>query len=115
MEVKFENLPQAVAQLHDRLGNIERLLLQSHTSESPTDREDLLTVPEAAKFLHLSVPTVYGLVSRGQLPVMKRSKRCYFSKTELLDYLKAGRKKTNAEIAEDAEAYLHKKAKKRFC
>jgi hypothetical protein len=39
------------------------------------------------------------------LPVMKRSKRCYFSKVELINYLKLGRKKTLAETATEAEQY----------
>ena len=37
---------------------------------------------------------------------MKRSKRLYFSSTELMEYLKEGRKKSNAEIEQEAEAYL---------
>lgn len=68
--------------------------------------EKLLTVQEAAEFLNLTVPTIYSKVSKGQLPVMKRSKRLYFSSTELMEYLKQGRKKSNAEIEQEAEAYL---------
>jgi len=30
----------------------------------------------------------------------------YFSKQELTDWIKAGRKKTNAEIEQEAKAYL---------
>lgn len=73
------------------------------TTEQP---EQLLTIQEAAQFLNLTVPTIYSKVSKGELPVMKRSKRLYFSRTELLDYLKEGRKKSNAEIEAEAEAYL---------
>lgn len=68
--------------------------------------EQLLTIQEAAQFLNLTVPTMYSKVSKGELPVMKRSKRLYFSRTELLEYLKSGRKKSNAEIEQEAEAYL---------
>ena len=42
---------------------------------------------------------------------MKRSKRLYFSRTELMEYLKEGRKKSNAEIEKEAEAYLLKNKK----
>ncbi len=83
--------------------------LKNSTQESnpPTkQREQLLTVQEAAQFLNLTVPTIYSKVSKGELPVMKRSKRLYFSSTELMEYLKAGRKKSNAEIEQEAEAYL---------
>ncbi len=73
----------------------------------PTEQpERLLTVQEAAQFLNLTVPTIYSKVSKGELPVMKRSKRLYFSSTELMEYLKEGRKKSNAEIEQEAEAYL---------
>jgi hypothetical protein len=40
---------------------------------------------------------------------MKRSKRCYFSKVELIDYLKQGRRKTLAETAIEAERYCKTK------
>ena len=76
-------------------------------SKAPTDQpEQLLTIQEAAEFLSLTVPTMYSKVSKGELPVMKRSKRLYFSRTELLEYLKDGRKKSNAEIEQEAKAYL---------
>ena len=76
------------------------------TTEQP---EQLLTIQEAAQFLNLTVPTIYSKVSKGELPVMKRSKRLYFSSTELMEYLKEGRKKSNAEIEQEAKAYLSNK------
>lgn len=83
-------------------------ILKAVRNEQPTtdQPEQLLTVQEAAQFLNLTVPTIYSKVSKGELPVMKRSKRLYFSRTELLEYLKDGRKKSNAEIEQEAEAYL---------
>ena len=108
MEVTFEQLPQAVTQLFDKLENIERLLLQKEISKQP-EPEIFFTVQDAAKFLTLSVPTIYGLISKGELPVMKRSKRCYFSKVELINYLKEGRKKTLSEIETEAQNFTKRK------
>ncbi len=105
----FDSLPEAVAQLHDKLENIERLL-QSQSSQNPsTPQKSLLTVREAAEFLSLAVPTVYSMVSRGELPHMKRSKRLYFDRDELMSYLKEGRQQTNEEIEESALDCLTKK------
>lgn len=70
------------------------------------ETEQLLTVQEAAYFLKLTVPTLYSKSSKGELPVMKRGKRLYFSSIELMEYIKGGRKKSNADIEEEAEAYL---------
>jgi excisionase family DNA binding protein len=78
---------------------------QTNPGETP---EQLLTIQEAASYLNLSIPTVYSKVSRGELPVMKRGKRLYFSKIELLEYLKGGRKKSIAEIETEADALLSK-------
>ena len=83
---------------------------QVHSEQPQTD--ELLTVQDTAKFLSLSVPTVYTLISKGELPVMKRSKRCYFSKVELINYLKQGRKKTYSETANEAETYISSSKRK---
>jgi excisionase family DNA binding protein len=99
-------------QLGNLIQNSVRKVLKETKPQTvkPTDHpEQLLTIQEAAEFLKLTVPTIYSKVSKGELPVMKRSKRLYFSRTELLEYLKQGRKKSNAEIEQEAEAYLKKK------
>jgi len=87
----FEELPQAISQIYSAIGDIKGILLFSKKETAP-DQEELLTVPDAAKFLSLSVPTIYGLIHKGEIPVMKRSKRCYFSKSELMIYIKQGRR-----------------------
>jgi excisionase family DNA binding protein len=88
------------------------ILKALRNEQPPTDHpEQLLTIQEAAEFLSLAVPTMYSKVSKGELPVMKRGKRLYFSRTELLEYLKAGRKKSNTEIEQEAETYLLDKKK----
>ena len=110
MDFTFEQLPQAVNQLYEKLTNIEKLL-QDRSTDPQAEADELLTVQDAAKFLSLSVPTIYGLISKNELPVMKRSKRCYFSKIELINYLKLGRKKTNAETQKSADDYLTKKGR----
>ena len=98
--------------IEERLGSIESLLITLNEKNVETDsnpeKEELLTVQEAAKFLSLSVPTIYSKVNKGELPVMKRSKRLYFSNYELMDYLKQGRIKTNSELDQEADSYLQK-------
>ena len=104
MELKIQ-LPQEVLQLINRLENIEKLLILKTTNSQP-EADQLLTVPQVAEFLSLSNQTVYGLISKGVIPFMKRSKRVYFSKIELLHYLKQGKKKTTSEIEAETDAFL---------
>ncbi|WP_292901699.1 helix-turn-helix domain-containing protein [Nonlabens sp.] len=106
----FNDLPKAVTMLTKEVGELKRLLIEKQ-EQPTTPPEQLLNVQEAAHFLNLTVPTIYSKVSKNELPVMKRSKRLYFSSTELMEYLKDGRKKSNAEIEQEAEAYLLKTKK----
>jgi len=110
----FDQLPKAVTMLTKEVSELKRLLIEKQEQPTTEQPEQLLTVQEAAQFLNLTVPTIYSKVSKGELPVMKRSKRLYFSSTELMEYIKEGRKKSNAEIEAEAEAYLsnNKKALK---
>jgi excisionase family DNA binding protein len=104
-KLTFDQLPNAVAMLIKEVRELKRLFIERQ--ETPTEHpEQLLTIQEAAEFLSLTVPTMYSKVSKGELPVMKRGKRLYFSRTELMEYIKKGRRKTNVEIEQEAEAYL---------
>lgn len=104
--LSFDSLPKAVSQLSEKLDRLEKLLLEKQ--DLPVETPDqLFTIDEAAEFLNLSKPTLYSKASRGELPFMKRSKRLYFSRLELLDYLKEGRRQSNAEIEAKAAEYLN--------
>lgn len=111
MNFTFEQLPQAVNNLQDTVNEIKRLLLVKSSDPQPKE-DELLTVQDTAKFLTLSVPTVYGLISKGAIPCMKRSKRVYFSKAELLNYLQQGKKKTASDIDAETDAFLSTQKRK---
>jgi len=104
MELTFEQLPQAVTRLLEKLENIEQLIVTQNSSPQP-ESDKLLTIKQAAEIIHLSVPTIYGLVQRSEVPVCKRGKRLYFSKQELTAWIMSGRKRTIAEIDEDVKNY----------
>jgi len=71
--------------------------------------EDILSIQQAADFLKLTVPTLYTLNSKGEIPSCKRGKRLYFSKADLVNWVKVGRRKTVSEIDAEAGSYLIKK------
>lgn len=76
---------------------------------------DLLNIDEAATLLNLAKPTIYSLVSTANIPNMKKGKKLYFSRHELEDWIKSGRRKTIEEKKEEVTALLTKpkKTKKR--
>lgn len=85
----------------------KRALNESQPTLEANNREaDLLTAEQAAELLNLKKQTVYLLSSKNLIPVMRRRKRLYFSREELLTWIAEGRRKTIAEIEADASAFL---------
>lgn len=101
--VTFEALPVVVQELSNKIDNIT-LLLQNSKLESK--QNDLLVIKDAAKFLNLSVHTLYGKVSRREIPFMKQGNRLYFSRVELIDYIKSGKVFSDREIEAQTDNFL---------
>ena len=85
--VTFETLLQIFPQLCEDIAFVKRHLLEKSNDNQP-EADELLTVQACAKFLNLSVPTIYGKISRNELPFMKKSKRVYFLKADLIKFLR---------------------------
>lgn len=51
-------------------------------------------------------PTIYDLVHKRLIPHSKRGKRLIFSKNEILEWLRSGKRKTQAEIQAEADNFL---------
>jgi excisionase family DNA binding protein len=99
--------------IESRLSNIETILLdwkyKQNNPISENETEQLLTVQQVAEMLCLTVPTLYGFTQRNEIPFSKRGKRLYFSKQEIINWIKEGRRKTVKEIAENPEQFLKTK------
>ena len=102
----FDKLPEAVTMLSKEVSELKRLLIEKQ--EQPTTHsEHLLTIDEIAELLHLAKPTIYSKVSKNELPgVMKQGKRLYFDRQIIIDWIKAGRKKSNAETEQSLKEYM---------
>ena len=115
-QITHNSLPEAVALLLQKVEGIEQRLSTTAQPEK-ADPDQLLTVRQAAQFLDLKPATIYGLIHRKEVPFLKRSQRVYFSKVELMGYLRQGRQETATEqaqrIAAEADASLCKAMNKR--
>ena len=97
-KINFEDLPQAVSLLLEKVDSLEQLL-KSQQSINRVASDKPMSIAEAAKFVNLTVPTLYGFVSKRTIPFSKLGKRLYFSEAELTTWVKSGRKQTCTEIA----------------
>ena len=105
-KINFENLPQAVSLLLEKVDSLEQLLKSQQTfiSQAPSDRP--MSIADAAKFVNLTVPTLYGFVSKRTIPFSKVGKRLYFSEIELTSWIQSGRKSTRSEMLTSSECVL---------
>jgi excisionase family DNA binding protein len=112
----FEQLPFTVDQLNRKLDDVLHLLKQQANLPTTDQPDRLLNIREAGEFLTLARPTIYALVSKGQIPFCKPkgTKRLYFNKQELSDWVQSGRKQTISEIKEQATTYLKPLKKRRL-
>jgi excisionase family DNA binding protein len=100
-EFGFDKLPEVIQQLFEKVERIETML--SETLLQKTSDDKFLVVQDAAEYLNITVAALYSMASRRQIPVNKPGKRLYFSKTDLDEWIKAGKLKTTDEIARETE------------
>jgi predicted DNA-binding transcriptional regulator AlpA len=101
----FDQIPVMMNKLSRRIDDLERLIKALKLPEQYP--EELMDIKQASVLLRLAIPTIYSKVSRNEIPVSKQGKKLYFCKSELIDWIKRGRNRTNAEILHSVDS--HKK------
>lgn len=69
---------------------------------SNSDKDEFLTVDEAAAFLKVKRPTIYGYLYNKAIPSLKKRGRVYFKKSALVDWVNEGQRMTRQEISQAA-------------
>ena len=82
----------------------------THPLQTPSDTDEVGGIELAVRITGLAKPTIYSLVSERKIPHSKQTKKLYFSRKELSEWLRAGKRKTQAEIALEAENFSPKKS-----
>jgi hypothetical protein len=109
-ELTFEQLPEAVTQVFNKLENIERLLLNK-SNETQPEADQWFDLSQLCDYLpdKPARSTVYGYVHFGKIPCHKGQKKLRFLKSEIDTWLKEGKQKTFAETASEADQYINEK------
>ncbi len=108
----FNDLPALVTEINAKMDRLfEALESRINPPVAQTLTEGFLNVQQAASFLKLGTQSIYGKVSKGEIPHMKRGNKLYFSKQDLTEWIKAGRKPTAVEIELITEEFLTSKKK----
>lgn len=106
--IDFNNLPEALFKLFGELAQIKALLMEAHSADG---QDKLFSIEETSKFLHIQKQTIYSYVSRGIIPHSKRAGKLYFSKNDLIEWIKQGNKRP-FDAEEEAKKIILKRGMK---
>lgn len=101
--ISFEAMPQIVARLEDKLDALTETvtkLVTWFTAPPPDKPEEMVTIKEAAKILHLSVSRVRALVQEGRVPCYKPGRNLLFLPSELHRWLSDGLRNGQPSVEE---------------
>ncbi|MDH0660089.1 helix-turn-helix domain-containing protein [Empedobacter sp. GD03865] len=106
--ITFNELPNAMSLLLEKMNGLEKQLKESARFNQPTisDEEIILDANEVAQLLKVTIGTIRTKTSNGEIPSMKRLGKNYYLKSEIIEYLKQGKKLSFQEIEEQANQYL---------
>lgn len=109
-EPTFDNLPKLVKALISEVFDLKTSISNKETKKSEFDQWFDLDGLVAYDPEKRGKPTFYGYVSRNEIPFHKRGKKLTFLKSEIDEWLKSGRVKTNAEIEAEALHLLNRES-----
>jgi hypothetical protein len=92
---------------------LEAFFTERSLTKAQPESDEIAGIELAQAVTGLARPTIYGLVAQAKIPCMKQGKKLYFSKKELTDWIKGGRRKTLTDIEVEADNYLSTKGGKR--
>lgn len=88
------------------LNSEQQELAELITANIISTTKEVLTIPEAARYMGVSKSYLYKLTMRQQIPHSKPlGKMCYFNRQELEKWLQSNRIATADEISEQAQLY----------
>ncbi|GLB49841.1 DNA-binding protein [Neptunitalea sp. Y10] len=111
--LSFDQLPKAVTMLTKEVSELKSLLLAKKAQTEPKQTETWFDLNDLVKYdpEKRTKPTWYSKISRNEVPYYKRGKKVYFLKSEIDEWLKTGKRKTNTEIEQEAQEFLSNKKK----
>ncbi len=112
-KLTFEQLPEAVALLLEKINRIEKLLSGGKAAETPL--KTMLTINESAEYLGVCLSSMYKLTHRRELPIYKPSGgKVYIKCDDLVTYMTKNRLMSQNEIEKEAINYVVKNPFKKF-
>ena len=104
--ITFETMPKAMAYLINKVEALEKVLLEKNeTPTTPVDR--WLNIDELKAYLpdHPAKATIYGWVSKREIPYHKGGKKLRFRQSDIDAWLSCGKRRSEDELRDEANKY----------
>lgn len=88
----------------EKLNSIEKALEKLNTTKKEVD--DFMNIEQVSSFIGLSKQTIYGLTHKQKIPYFKASKRLYFKKSDIVNWITSSKVKTKQELNQMADEYI---------
>ena len=81
--LRFEDLPKVASVMLEKLENLEKHLIEIKENFQPKEPEELMTREETAKYLKISLTTLWQWSKKGILPSYSIGNRVYYKRKEI--------------------------------
>lgn len=88
--ITFEQLPQAVSMLIEKVGQLADKVEKVLGNTGQKQERRLLTLDDVATLLDKSSSTIYAMTSDKRIPYHKRSNKLYFFENEIIAWIEQG-------------------------
>lgn len=105
--IAFEQTQQDVVEVKNDLKELKAYLLRM--AESQNQADDPKPIEEIEKLTGYTRNTLYGYCRENKIPHHKKNGRLFFFKSEIIDWIKEGKRKTIQEVEADADLIFSKK------
>ncbi|MFD0792060.1 helix-turn-helix domain-containing protein [Mucilaginibacter litoreus] len=111
-KISFEQLPEMMALLLEKVERLETLLT-GEKKDGPQIKE-MLTIDEAADYMGISKSWLYKMTMSGELPTYRPGgKRIYLKRSDINQWMSSKRRSSASEIEQAANDYIRKHPLKR--
>ena len=106
--ITFDQLPDVVQNLSNKIDNIETLLMSILESNGNSDKNKWFTIEGIANYLpnKPAVSTLRDKARRREIPCVKQGKRWLFNKAIIDKWMQSNSHKTVTQLSVEAESYV---------
>ena len=114
--ITFEDLPKAMSWLMDKLNELDSKIDGLNNQNQSVPTEQWMNLKELCDYIpsHPAEQTVYGWTSCHLIPFHKRGKRIMFLKSEIDEWLHAGKIKSDKNLEDEAAQFIKSKRNTTF-